>query len=271
MSLTVTIMGCGSSGGVPRVGQGWDACDPSNPRNRRRRCSILIEQSDATGGVTKVVVDTSPDLREQLLDACVDRLDGVVLTHEHADHTHGIDDIRPLVIHNRRRMDVYMDEATSRAMLQRFGYIFIQQAGGLYPAVCNEHRIVDGRAFAVDGPGGSVEMIPFRLRHGNIDALGLRFGAIAYTPDLVDIPESSRPFLEGLDLWIVDALRYVPHPTHFCLSQALEWIDRLKPRRAVLTNMNTELDYATLARDLPPHIVPAYDGMRLSSDRGERT
>jgi phosphoribosyl 1,2-cyclic phosphate phosphodiesterase len=267
VSLAITILGCGSSGGVPRVGQGWGQCDPANPKNRRRRCSILVERRDiATGAATQVLVDASPDLREQLLDAGIERLDGVILTHEHADHTHGIDDIRPLVIHNRRRIDVFMDKVTGASMVHRFGYILQPSGGSLYPPLCNEHRIVDGQAFSIEGPGGSVDAVPFRLDHGDIEALGLRFGGIAYTPDLVAIPESSQEYLADLDLWIIDALRYAPHPTHLSLAQALDWIDRLKPRRAVLTNMHTDLDYATLLRELPPHVVPAYDGMRLSAD-----
>ncbi|MBV9219208.1 MAG: MBL fold metallo-hydrolase [Methylobacteriaceae bacterium] len=265
MSLTITILGCGSSGGVPRVGQGWGACDPTNPKNRRRRCSILVERAAETdGAATNLLVDTSPDLRDQLLDTGVARLDGIVLTHLHADHTHGIDDVRPLVIHMRRRIDVFMDAVTSAVVSHRFDYIFQTPPGSQYPAICNERRIVDGQDFEIAGPGGAISVTPFRLDHGDIDAMGLRFGACAYTPDVIAIPEASRRFLVDLDLWIIDALRYARHPTHLSLAEALEWIDRLKPRRAVLTNMHTDLDYEGLRQNLPAHIEPAYDGMRLS-------
>jgi phosphoribosyl 1,2-cyclic phosphate phosphodiesterase len=266
MSLTLTILGCGSSGGVPRVGQGWGACDPTNPRNRRRRCSILVDQTlPGADAPTRVLVDTSPDLREQLLEAEVDRLDGVVLTHSHADHTHGIDDVRPLVIHMRRKLDVFMDAGTARDVVERFDYIFATPPSGLYPALCSERRIADRQAFDISGPGGPITLTPFRLDHGGgMDALGLRVAGCAYTPDVVAIPDDSLPLLAGLDVWIVDALRYTRHPTHFSLDEALGWIERLRPRRAVLTNMHTDLDYETLMRKLPSHIEPAYDGMRIA-------
>jgi phosphoribosyl 1,2-cyclic phosphate phosphodiesterase len=264
MNLTVTILGCGSSGGVPRVGQGWGACDPADPRNRRRRCSILVEQAGTDGPATTLLVDTSPDLRDQLLDANVERLDGIVLTHLHADHTHGIDDLRPLVIHMRRRIPVYMDETTAAAVTHRFSYVFRTPPGSQYPPLCDEIRIVDDGTFAIPGPGDAMTTTPFRVEHGDIDALGLRIGAFAYTPDVAAFPAASLRHLEGLDLWIVDALRYARHPSHLSLAETLAWIDRLKPRRAVLTNLHTDLDYATLAAELPANVVPAYDGMRLT-------
>ena len=187
--LTITILGCGSSGGVPRIGPaGWGACDPKNPRNRRLRCSILVERG-AGGAKTQVLVDTSPDLREQMLRAGVQRLDGILMTHPHADHTHGIDDVRPLVISMRRRIAMWMDEATSRDLRSKFGYIFETPPGSSYPPLLTEARLVHGAAVRVEGPGGAIEALPFRLSHGEIDALGLRFGDIAYTPDLNRVPE----------------------------------------------------------------------------------
>lgn len=258
----ITILGCGSSGGVPRVGSGWGACDPSEPRNRRRRCSILVERHGA-GGTTSVLVDTSPDLRDQLLGADVKRLDGVLYTHDHADHTHGIDDLRPLAIAMRRVVPLYMDEATSALLTTRFSYCFVSPPGSDYPPIAREHRIVPGHDVTVEGPGGSVTGHPFALQHGKQPSLGFRFGDIAYTPDLNAIPEASLKALQGLDVWIVDALRHTPHPTHFSLSDALGWIDRLKPRRAIITNMHTDLDYRALAADLPPGVEPAYDGMPI--------
>jgi phosphoribosyl 1,2-cyclic phosphate phosphodiesterase len=262
MSLTVTILGCGSSGGVPRVGSGWGACDPTNPRNRRRRCSILVERGEGDAA-TRVLVDTSPDLRAQLLDADVKRLDAVLLTHDHADHTHGIDDLRPLVIHMRRRMPIYADAATSKMLSERFGYIFKAPPGSDYPSIADERRIEPGRPVEVDGPGGIVTATPFSMTHGKGIALGFRFGDIAYASDVSGMPPDSVARLRDLDLLIVDALRYTPHPTHFSVSEALAFIREVRPQRAVLTNLHTDVDYETLRSELPPSIVPAYDGMRL--------
>jgi phosphoribosyl 1,2-cyclic phosphate phosphodiesterase len=265
--LTITILGCGSSGGVPRIGPaGWGACDPNNPRNRRLRCSILVERGSGDAK-TQVLVDTSPDLREQMLRANVQRLDGIIMTHPHADHTHGIDDMRPLVISMRRRITMWMDEATSADVRSKFSYIFETPHGSSYPPLLNEARIIHRELVRVDGPGGAIEALPFRLNHGEIDALGLRFGGIAYTPDLNGIPEESLPFLQDLDLWIVDALRYTPHPSHFSVAETLDWIARLKPKRAVITNMHSDLDYERLAKEIPAGVVPAYDRMRIVSGR----
>jgi phosphoribosyl 1,2-cyclic phosphate phosphodiesterase len=262
VSVALTILGCGSSGGVPRVAQGWGACDPNNPRNNRRRCSALIERI-GPDGKTLVLVDASPDLRWQLIDAGVNRLDGVMLTHPHADHTHGIDDLRPLVIAMRKRIEIFMDAPTSADVTEKFAYIFASPHGSSYPPISREKRLVSGVACAVDGPGGAIETMPFDLNHGDITALGLRVSGLAYTPDLIDIPDSSLPYLEGLDVWIIDALRYAPHPSHLSVDQALGWIERMRPRRAILTNLHTDLDYETLRARLPEHVVPAYDGMRI--------
>lgn len=264
MTLTVTILGCGSSAGVPRVGSGWGACDPANPKNRRRRCSILVERSGA-GGTTAVLVDTSPDLRAQLLDAEVRRLDGVLITHDHADHIHGIDDLRPLVIHMRRRIPLYADAITSEVLRTRFGYCFRSPPGSDYPPIVDERRLVVGERAEVDGPGGTVTALPFDMEHGSIRALGLRFDSIAYASDVSRMPEESVAALSDLDLLILDALRYTPHPTHFSVSEALALIERVKPRRAVLTNLHTDVDYATLKAQLPGGIEPAFDGLRLVS------
>lgn len=266
MSARVVILGCGSSGGVPRVGGEWGACDPANPRNRRRRCSILVERS-GPGGTTVALVDTSPDLRDQLLDAGTDRIDGVLVTHSHADHTHGIDDVRPLVIKMKRRIDIHMDEATDEALQARFGYVFQTPPGSQYPPLLTARRLEHGVAARVSGPGGDVEAVPFRLDHGDMEALGFRVsgqhGDMAYTPDVIGIPDDSVPFLENLDLWIVDALRYTRHPSHFSLEEALGWIARLRPKRAVLTNLHTDLDYERLKAELPRGVTPAFDGLSL--------
>ena len=265
MSLALTILGCGSSGGVPRLGAGWGACDPANPRNRRRRCSVLLERTGAEG-ITQVLVDTSPDLREQLLGQEVDRLDAILLTHSHADHIHGMDDVRALVIHNRKRIDIHMDQATSDVVHKGFGYIFQTPPDSLYPPLLTEKRLVALEPVRLSGPGGEIEALPFRLSHGEIDALGFRIGNLAYTPDLNAIPAESLHALENLDVWIIDALRHTAHPSHFSLGEALEWIGRLKPRRAVLTNMHTDLDYGALRAILPAGVEPAHDGMRIEAE-----
>lgn len=264
MSLAVTILGCGSSGGVPRVGSGWGACDPQNPKNRRRRCSILVERTGPSG-TTTVLVDTSPDLRDQLLSAGVGRLDAILYTHDHADHTHGIDDVRPLVIAMRRRIPAFMMPETSAILNARFGYCFRSPPGSGYPPIMDERRLEPGEPTVIDGPGGTVRAIPFRVVHGDIDALGFRFGSIAYAPDVSEVPEETLRYLEGLDILILDALRYAPHPTHFSVSEALALIAKVKPKRAILTNLHTDLDYEALLSELPSHIEPAYDGLQVDA------
>ena len=264
MNLKLTILGCGSSGGVPRPALGWGACDPKNPKNRRRRCSLLVERGETKR--TRVLVDTSPDLREQLLDANVDWLDGIFYTHEHADHTHGIDDLRALFIGARRQLDAYVDEATWRVLYHRFDYCFVTPPGSNYPPILNEHRIAPGTPVDVAGEGGTITVLPFLQDHGDIPSLGYRFGRVAYSSDLVDLPAASIPLLADLDLWIVDALRDRPHPSHFSVDQALDWIGRIKPKRAILTNLHADLDYAALKARLPSHIEPAYDGLSVMLD-----
>jgi phosphoribosyl 1,2-cyclic phosphate phosphodiesterase len=261
--LTFTILGCGSSGGVPRLGGIWGDCDPANPKNRRRRCSMLVARETAEG-ITRVLIDTSPDMRDQLLDAGVGALDGVVYTHSHADHMHGIDDLRQVVFNQRQRLPVWADGPTQEALLSRFGYAFVQPEGSPYPPILDLHTI-DGPV-TVPGAGGPVTFTPFRADHGSMDALGFRIGPLAYLPDAVDIPAESWPILEGLDCWIVDALRRKPHPTHAHLDMTLGWIARAKPARAVITNMHIDLDYETLKAELPPHITPAFDGMTITYD-----
>ncbi len=266
MTLTLTVLGCGSSAGVPRPALGWGACDPNNPRNRRRRCSLLAERA-SDHGVTRIVIDTAPDLREQLIDASVDHIDAVFLTHEHADQTHGMDDLRSVVLHQRRRIPVYLNQSTANHILLRFSYCFISPEGSDYPPILDSHEIEAGESRTIEGKGGAVTLAAFLLQHGNIPALGYRIGGAAYTPDVSDIPQASWPFLQDLELWIIDGLRYAGHPSHFSVNDALSWIERFRPRRAVITNMHSDLDYEVLRQSLPPNIVPAYDGMRLTLER----
>ena len=261
MSLRFTILGCGSSGGVPRLGGDWGDCDPANPRNRRRRCSMLVEQV-GPNGVTRVLIDTSPDMREQLLSAGVGTLDGVVYTHSHADHTHGIDDLRQIVFNLRDRLPVWADGPTEEALIARFGYAFVQPKNSPYPPILTLNTI-DG-PFEVPGAGGPVRFTPFSADHGAMEALGFVVGGLAYLPDAVAIPEESWPHLMGLQVWVVDALRRKPHPTHAHLAMTLDWIARAQPDRAVITNMHLDMDYATLRGELPQGVEPAYDGQVIT-------
>lgn len=262
MSLRITILGCGSSGGVPRTGGDWGACDPSEPKNRRSRCSILIERMNKPSGkATTVLIDTSPDLRNQLLAAKVTHIDGVLFTHEHADQTHGIDDLRPLVYANNCMAEMYMDRRTSEALDRKFGYIFRTPTGSDYPPIARQNLIMPGAAVRIDGPGGEISAMPYLQHHGRINSLGFRIANFAYSNDLVKLPEESYQYLNGLDVLIVDALRYSAHPTHFNVEQALDLVDRIKPRQSILTNMHNDLDYNSLSNELPEGVVPAYDGM----------
>lgn len=258
--LRFTILGCGSSGGVPRIGGHWGECDPDNPKNRRTRCSLLVERIDGEA-TTRVLIDTSPDMRQQLLDAEIETLDAVVYTHSHADHMHGLDDIRQVVFNTRARMPVWADGPTQESLFSRFGYAFAQPEGSSYPPICDLHTIRGH--FLIDGPGGSIPFTPIRVAHGSIDVLGFRIGGLAYLPDVSEIYAEAWEQLQGLDCWVLDALRRTPHPTHAHLELALEWIERAKPARAVLTNMHIDLDHATVEAETPPSVSAAYDGMVL--------
>ena len=260
MALTFTILGCGSSGGVPRIDGTWGKCDPANPRNRRRRCAGLITRT-AKAGATRLLIDTPPDLRESLLAAGVPALDGVFFTHDHADHSHGIDELRVFALNTQARMPVYFDAVNGAGISSRFDYCFRPSASGSYPAILKGHEIEPLQPVTLGGKGGLVTLTPFTQQHGEIQSFGYRVGNLAYSPDVSGIPEASLAMLEGLDVWIVDALRPAPHPGHFNVEQALEQIKRFKPKRAVLTHMHFDLDYEALRRKLPAHIEPAYDGM----------
>ncbi len=261
--LRFTILGCGSSGGVPRLGGHWGDCDPAEPKNHRTRCSMLVERIRGDQ-ITRVLIDTSPDLRGQLLAAGIGQLDAVVYTHQHADHVHGIDDLRMIVINMRRRLKVWADGPTQDALIARFGYAFIQPEGSPYPAILDLHTI-DGPV-TVDGAAGSVTLTPFRVGHGSIDSLGFRIGGLAYLPDVAEMYPEAWEAVQGLDVWVLDALRRMPHPTHSHLEQSLDWIRRAAPRRGILTNMHIDLDYETICAETPENVTAAYDGMVIELD-----
>ncbi|MEM1306179.1 MAG: MBL fold metallo-hydrolase [Pseudomonadota bacterium] len=260
-----TILGCGSSGGVPRIGGDWGKCDPANPKNRRRRCSALVERRSERGATT-VLIDTGPDVREQLLSVGLSHLDGVLYTHDHADHTHGIDDLRVLAYRMKSRIDIWCDAQTKHSLLTRFGYCFEQPKGSTYPSIFKAHDIAIGSPVTVEGRGGAITALPMAQSHGKIDSVGFRFGGLAYSSDCSDFGDATVAALQGLDVWIVDGLRHEKHPAHFTVCQALEWIERVRPRRAILTHMHVDLDYDTLRRELPAGVEPAYDGMTIDFD-----
>lgn len=267
-SIIATVMGCGSSGGVPRIGGNWGVCDPSDPKNRRRRCSLLIEGFTGSSEPTRIVVDTGCDLREQLLDADVDRVDAVLYTHEHADHTHGIDDLRVLALNNGKRVNVYFSHEAGQRIVQSFSYCFTAPPGSGYPPILNQNIIAADQPVLISGPGGDIEIVPFQQDHGEIFSLGFRVGNFAYSCDLSGIPERSAEVVRGLDVWILDALRPAPHPSHLSLAQALEHVQRYQPRQAVLTNLHIDLDYAETDRITPANVRPAFDGMRIDVSNG---
>ena len=264
--LEAVILGCGSSSGVPRLGGAdgagdWGACDSTNPKNRRRRCSLLVKRKSAAGD-TSLLVDCAPDLREQLLSARISRLDSVLITHDHADQLHGIDDLRAIAYLMRKRIDVYGEAACMERVRRRFGYCFDTPEGSEYPPILTPRALTKPfQSIEIIGAGGAIPVAIFEQTHGPIQSLGFRFGPIAYSSDVNRLSEEAFAVLEGADVWIVDALRYTPHPTHANVATALEWIARVRPRHAVLTNLHIDLDYETLKRELPPNVEPAYDGM----------
>ena len=252
--MKITVLGCGSSSGVPLIGGNWGLCDPAEPRNRRTRVSILVEHEGTT-----LLVDTSPDMRQQLLGCDIKKLDAVLYTHAHADHCHGIDELRALNWLMQKPVDVYADPETLAELAHRFAYIFDGGGHGHYyrPAV---------NAQAIHGPFsvGGVAVTPIRLNHGDIFSLGFRFGDFAYCTDVHALDEAAFAALAGVKIWLVDCVRREPHPTHSHLEQTLAWIARVQPAQAYLTHMNHTMDYATLAASLPPGVAPAHDGLVIT-------
>ncbi len=268
--ITATIMGCGSSGGVPRVGNQWGECDPAQPRNRRRRCSLLLTGTSAHhAGKTRIVIDTGCDLREQLLDAQVNNIDAVFYTHEHADHTHGIDDLRAFALASGRKIDVYMDPRTGQRLQKSFSYCFEAPKNSGYPPILNSRLLHAGEPVTIAGEGGHITLLPVLQQHGNITTLGFKVGNFLYSCDVSGFQEQSLQHLENLDVWIIDALRRSPHPSHLNLSQSLEWIRRMQPRHAILTNLHVDMDYDTLSGELPKNVTPAFDGMKIDVLEGK--
>jgi phosphoribosyl 1,2-cyclic phosphate phosphodiesterase len=262
-TLEITILGCGSSGGVPRADGEWGACDPRDPRNSRTRCSLLVRRKgEGPERETTLLIDASPDLRLQTAQAGAKRLDALLLTHDHADQVHGIDDVRAFFLRQRAQIPTHMDAATDASLMRRFGYIFEGEAG--YPAICTRRVLPPhGVAWSVEGPSGAVPVVTFDQDHGPVRSVGYRFGDVAYSSDVVGLDAAAFEALAGLKVWIVDALRWRPHPTHAHVDLALEWIEKVKPERAILTNLHIDLDYADLAARLPARVEPAYDGLRF--------
>ncbi len=262
MYFKFRILGCGSSGGVPRVGFGWGTCDPTNEKNRRLRCALLVERVTEQKKTT-VLIDTGPDIREQLLKAGVTNLDAVVYTHSHADHVHGIDDLRTLAYRKKQRIPVWADITTQERLLQGFSYIFDTPKQSKYPPIC-DLNLIESKNIIIHGAGGEISLKPLSVNHGSINSLGFKIDKLAYIPDVLDIPPASWKELEKLDILIIDALRRDPHPSHTHLDKTLFWLKKLAPKRAILTNLHNDLDYCELKDELPKNIEPAFDGLEIN-------
>lgn len=267
--LRVTILGCGSSGGVPRVDGDWGACDPSEPKNYRTRCSLLVERATSLSAladgvnITRLLIDTSPDFRFQMLREGITQIDGVAFTHDHADQSHGIDDLRAIVYRRRAKLPAYMADFAYEALFARFGYIFETPDGSGYPPILEPVVLPGEAAFELDGAGGRLQARLFTVDHGSVPCSGVRIGPLAYTPDVAAMPDSAFDAIHGVTIWIADALRDKPHPSHSHLAQTLAWLERAGVSHGVLTNMHIDLDYRALLARCPDGVRPAYDGLKL--------
>lgn len=262
MSLTFTILGCGSSMGVPRITGEWGACDPNEPKNRRTRCAMLIRKVSKNGETT-VLIDAGVDMRHQLLQTKVKKLDAVLLTHEHADHIYGLDDLRAFALENREQVPVYMSDVTYDSVVKKFDYCFIQAKGSYYPAILNRMEVNYDQSFTVDGAGGAIEILPVRVNHGSIDCTAFLIDGVMYSADISDIPQSSLYAFEDLDIWVIDALQPKTHGSHFGLVDALHWVRKMNSNRSILTNLSTEMDFQWVKGELSEqnlNITIAYDG-----------
>jgi len=272
-TLRMTVLGCGSSGGVPRVGGDWGVCDPAEPKNRRTRCSVLLEQWDGSPDTpqdqrTIVLVDTSPDLREQLLRTQTRRLDALLFTHDHADQTHGIDDVRAIAYRMRQRIPTYMDKFTHENVTTRFSYLFEMPEGRVHPPILELQPLFkNDDHITVTGPGGDIVVDVMGVSHGPTPAFGFIFnGKMAYTPDVWQIEDEALNRLNGVETWLIDALRYNEHPTHAHADRAVQWIAKSRVNQGILTNLHIDMDYQTLSAELPGTHSVAYDGMEITAE-----
>ncbi len=255
--MRITVLGSGSSAGTPSVEAGWGKCDPSNPKNRRTRPSILVEDADKT-----VLVDTSPDLREQLIRHEIKHLDAIVYTHAHADHLHGIDDLRGINRLMNAPIDTYADAHTLKSIRERFGYVLeplAPDAEMFYKSTLIPHEINHGQTFKA----GGLNVTAIEQDHAYVNTYGLRFGDFAYSTDLIAMHEDGFDLLKGIKVWMIGTFTDHVHPTHLGVDQALEWIERVQPERAYLTHLSFHLDYDQLQGRLPDNVFVAYDGLQI--------
>ena len=261
-----TILGCGSSPGVPRSNGDWGACNPTNPKNYRYRASLLIQRIAANGDKTTIVVDTGPDFRSQMVEANVNDITSVVYTHAHADHIHGIDDLRTYAISKKQLIDIYADDATFKRLNEAFGYCFTTPKGSNYPPILKRHQITPYKELVISGPGGTIPLFPVLQIHGDIHSLGFRVGNVAYCTDVNEFPEETPAHLKNLDVLIIDALQYRTHPSHFSVDEAVEWSQKLGAKRVILTHMHVPLDYDEVSKYTPENVEPAYHGLTFEVD-----
>ena len=256
MTLEIEILGCGSSSGVPAIGNNWGDCNPENPKNRRLRSSILIRSREST-----ILIDATPDLRQQLLNANVKNLDAVFITHTHSDHINGIDDFRFLNVIMNKDLNLYATKDVLKKIKERFGYVFeelVPEANGFYYKPClipneikSDFLINDLKISCID------------QNHGYMNSNGFRFNNFAYCSDVLEFNEREFKKLENLDLWIVDCLRFKPHKTHAHFEKVIKWIELLKPKQTILTHMNYEVDYDFIMSKVPKNCIAAYDGLKV--------
>ncbi|MFT6263073.1 MAG: phosphoribosyl 1,2-cyclic phosphate phosphodiesterase [Dasania sp.] len=256
--LTAIILGCGSSGGVPRINGNWGVCDPNNPKNIRTRSSMVIHYNNK-----HIVIDTSPEFRMQMIREKITSIEAVLYTHDHADQAHGIDDVRAYSNMGRDPIPCYADHETANILGKRFDYIFHQKPDSDYPAVMTMHKMTDYQPFQVQS-FGDIDIIAFEAPHGKIVARGFIIGSMAYSPDVSGLSDAVLDRLKGCDIWVVDCLRYRPHDTHANLEQVLKWHAYVQPKQMILTNLHIDFDYDILSQELPDNIIPAYDGLRFN-------